>query len=155
MSSPRITHNHGVNPHYRVYPVGKPPLARIAPARGQELGVPRRAMLRFMYDVGDGDVAAGRLQFTQPVIAVAAGEPVVHVVFSAGAVHDDDAVGLIVDEISEVVKISADSIEGDKDKIGEIGTEFIEGLGKTDDGILPILDVFKLIDRERKENAEI
>lgn len=64
-------------------------------------------------------------------------------------------VGLIVDEIAEVVKIRALNIESEKEKIDEIGTEFLGGLGKTDDGILPILDIYKLIDRERGADAEI
>ena len=69
--------------------------------------------------------------------------------------YEGDSVGLIVDEISEVVKIDSENIESDKEKMGEIGIEFVEGLGKTDDGIIPVLDIFKLIDRERETHAAL
>jgi purine-binding chemotaxis protein CheW len=68
---------------------------------------------------------------------------------------DEAPVGLIVDDIAEVVRISASSIESDREKMAEIGTEYVEGLGKTDDGILPILDVNKLIGKERKDHAAV
>jgi len=68
---------------------------------------------------------------------------------------EGDSVGVIVDEISEVVKISSENIESDREKMDEIGIEFIEGIGKTDDGIIPVMDIFKLIGRERIDNAAL
>ena len=68
--------------------------------------------------------------------------------------YEDSPVGLMVDEISEVVKIKRDNIEYEKEKMDEIGTEFIKGIGKTDDNILPVLDIYKLIGREKREENE-
>ena len=67
--------------------------------------------------------------------------------------YDTSPVGLIVDEISEVVKIEVGNIENDKIKMLEIGAEYIKSIGKTDDGILAILDIYALLERERRENA--
>ena len=69
--------------------------------------------------------------------------------------YDEAPVGLIVDEIAEVVKISADNIESDKEKMVEIGTEYVDRLGKTDEGILAIVNINTLLERGRKENAAV
>ena len=69
--------------------------------------------------------------------------------------YEKSSVGLIVDEISEVVKISTENIENEKEKMGEIGMEYVMGLGKTDDGILPIINIHQLLKRERGKSATI
>ncbi len=56
-------------------------------------------------------------------------------------------VGLLVDGISEVIKIDEDNIESESIDFKEIGTEFIAGLGKLDKSIMPILDINKIINR--------
>jgi purine-binding chemotaxis protein CheW len=65
-------------------------------------------------------------------------------------------VGLIVDEIAEVVKIEADNIETGAEIVEKIGSEYVAGIGKTDDGILVVLDIVKLLRGERSlKNAAV
>lgn len=54
-------------------------------------------------------------------------------------------VGLIVDSVSEVLRVSSETIEPPPPVTGGIGTEYIMGIGKLEDRLIIILDVHKLL----------
>lgn len=61
--------------------------------------------------------------------------------------YQGSPVGLLVDGIAEVVKIVAEDIESESSEFKEIGMEFVSALGKTDKGIIPILNINKVINK--------
>lgn len=54
-------------------------------------------------------------------------------------------VGLIVDSVSEVLRISSDTIEPPPPITGGIGSEYIMGIGKLEDRLIILLDIDKLL----------
>lgn len=54
-------------------------------------------------------------------------------------------IGCIVDAVNEVVTLSTDSIEKVKDSDGET---FVQGVGKTEDGLISVLDLDALINEQ-------
>jgi len=54
-------------------------------------------------------------------------------------------IGCIVDAVNEVVTLSSDTIEKVKDSDE---TNFVQGVGKTDDGLISILDLNALINEQ-------
>lgn len=54
-------------------------------------------------------------------------------------------VGLIVDSVSEVLRISSDTIEPPPPLTGGIGSEYIMGIGKLEDRLIILLDIDKLL----------
>ena len=54
-------------------------------------------------------------------------------------------IGFIVDAVNEVVTLSSDNIEKVKDSDGD---SFVMGVGKTDDGLISVLDLNALIDEQ-------
>ncbi|MGC2062653.1 MAG: chemotaxis protein CheW [Thermodesulfovibrionales bacterium] len=54
-------------------------------------------------------------------------------------------VGLIVDSVSEVLRLSSDTVEPPPPMTGGIGSEFIRGVGKLQDRLLILLDIDKLL----------
>lgn len=54
-------------------------------------------------------------------------------------------VGLIVDSVSEVLRISSDTIEPPPPITGGIGSEYIRGIGKLEDRLIILLDIDKLL----------
>ena len=54
-------------------------------------------------------------------------------------------VGLIVDEVSEVLKLAHDRIEPPPDLVNSAGVEYITGVGKIDDKIILLLDLGKIL----------
>ncbi|MFN3480202.1 MAG: chemotaxis protein CheW [Thermodesulfovibrionales bacterium] len=54
-------------------------------------------------------------------------------------------VGLIVDSVSEVLRISSDTIEPPPPITGGIGSEHILGIGKLEDRLIILLDIDKLL----------
>ena len=56
--------------------------------------------------------------------------------------------GLIVDEVSEVIKLNTDDIEPPPEIVHSIGVEYITGIGKLPDGIIILLDLSKVITAE-------
>ncbi|MFN3396063.1 MAG: chemotaxis protein CheW [Thermodesulfovibrionales bacterium] len=54
-------------------------------------------------------------------------------------------VGLIVDSVSEVLRISSDTIEPPPLITGGIGSEYILGIGKLEDRLIILLDIDKLL----------
>lgn len=57
---------------------------------------------------------------------------------------DTKVIGLVVDSVSDVLNIGADSIEGPPD-LGSIDTSFIKGLAKASDRIFTLLDIEQLL----------
>lgn len=58
-------------------------------------------------------------------------------------------VGLIVDSVTEVLRIPRDSIEPPP-PVTTIGADFIEGVGKLDERLIIILDIDKILTKEEK-----
>lgn len=60
--------------------------------------------------------------------------------------------GIVVDEVSEVLRLSTDTIEAPPTVIGGITAEYLTGVGKVEDRLLILLDVDKILnDGEKKE----
>lgn len=53
-------------------------------------------------------------------------------------------IGLVVDSVSDVLNVGADSIEGAPD-LGSIDTSFIKGLAKSSDRLVTLLDIEQLL----------
>lgn len=65
---------------------------------------------------------------------------------------DGQTVGIIVDEISEVLRLSADSIEEPPSVAGGITADYLTGIGKLQDRLLILLDMDKILtDGEKNE----
>lgn len=58
---------------------------------------------------------------------------------------EGEQVGLIVDSVSEVLRLSLDQIEPPPQSVVGLKTEFIEGVGKVGDRLLVILKIDKLL----------
>lgn len=68
---------------------------------------------------------------------------------------DGRVVGLIVDSVSEVLRLPDSAIEPPPPIVGGIDSEYIRGLGKIEDRLLILLDLSKILTREeRKELPE-
>ncbi|MBZ4682933.1 MAG: purine-binding chemotaxis protein CheW [Fusobacteriaceae bacterium] len=59
--------------------------------------------------------------------------------------------GIIVDEISEVEKVPASSIEAPPKIVAGVRGEFINGIAKTNDRLLILLNIEKILTLEEKE----
>jgi len=59
-------------------------------------------------------------------------------------------VGMIVDAVDEVLRISEDNIEAPSLIISSIDTEYIKGVGKLEDKLLILLDLAKVLTKEEK-----
>ena len=59
-------------------------------------------------------------------------------------------VGIIVDEVSEVLRLSKDNIEPPPAAIGGITAEYLTGVGKLEDRLLILLDVDKILTEQEK-----
>ncbi|MGD1075221.1 MAG: chemotaxis protein CheW [Thermodesulfovibrionales bacterium] len=57
-------------------------------------------------------------------------------------------VGLIVDSVSEVLRLPSDTVEPPPPMTGGDGAEFIRGVGKLEDRLLILLDIDKLLGHE-------
>ncbi len=60
-------------------------------------------------------------------------------------VDSESTVGLIVDSVSEVLRISSDTIEPPPPITGGTGSEYIMGIGKLKDRLIILLDIDKLL----------
>jgi purine-binding chemotaxis protein CheW len=61
---------------------------------------------------------------------------------------EGEQVGLIVDSVSEVLRLSEDQIKPPPTNVAGIRTEFLQGVGKVDDRLLVILKMGKLLTTE-------
>lgn len=69
---------------------------------------------------------------------------------------EGQTVGIIVDEVSEVLRLPVNSIEPPPAVIGGITAEYLKGVGKLDDRLLILLDMDKILtDHEKRELAEV
>lgn len=59
-------------------------------------------------------------------------------------------VGIIVDEVSEVLRLSVDSIEPPPAVIGGIASDYLTGVGKLEDRLLILLDMDRILDESEK-----
>ncbi|MDD2586598.1 MAG: chemotaxis protein CheW [Syntrophomonadaceae bacterium] len=69
---------------------------------------------------------------------------------------EGQTVGVIVDEVSEVLRLPTDSIEPPPDLVGGITAEYLTGVGKLEDRLLILLNMDKILnDGEKAELVEI
>lgn len=64
---------------------------------------------------------------------------------------EGQTVGIIVDEVSEVLRLSQDSIEPPPSVIGGITAEYLIGVGKIEDRLLILLDMDKVFNEAEKQ----
>ncbi|EFI35717.1 CheW protein [Desulfonatronospira thiodismutans ASO3-1] len=60
-------------------------------------------------------------------------------------------VGFIVDSVSEVLRIPADTVEPPPPVVAGLDSEYISGVGKLEDRLLILLDLDRLLSREEKK----
>ena len=69
-------------------------------------------------------------------------------------VGSNKVIGLLVDAVSHVIKIPPESVESAPEEVLEIDTDFITGVGKLKDRMIILLDLEKLLRREKLEVNE-
>ncbi|KXS43580.1 MULTISPECIES: chemotaxis protein CheW [unclassified Candidatus Frackibacter] len=67
---------------------------------------------------------------------------------------DNQDVGLIVDSVSEVLRIEPADIEDAPERIAGIKDDYLKGIGKVDDRIIILLDLDQLLTTEEKIELE-
>ncbi len=65
-----------------------------------------------------------------------------------------DCIGMIVDAVSEVRRLSARDIEPAPAVTSKIGTEYIRGVGKLEDRLLILLDLNRVLSLEEEKHLE-
>lgn len=69
---------------------------------------------------------------------------------------EGQTVGIIVDEVSEVLRLQVDNIEPPPAVIGGITAEYLTGVGKLDNRLLILLDMDKILtEREKAELVNV
>ena len=63
--------------------------------------------------------------------------------------------GIVVDEVSEVININAEHIEAPPDLGGASGDSFLRGMGKVDGKVVILLDMAHVIDTDVAINCDI
>jgi purine-binding chemotaxis protein CheW len=63
-------------------------------------------------------------------------------------------VGMVVDSVSEVLRLPLDAIEPAPDMITGADTEYIRGVGKIDDRLIILLDLAKIVTGSEKRELE-
>ena len=63
--------------------------------------------------------------------------------------------GIVVDEVSEVININAEHIEAPPDLGGASGDSFLRGMGKVDGKVVILLDMAHVIDTDVPINFEV
>ncbi|HAR63166.1 MAG: chemotaxis protein CheW [Candidatus Margulisiibacteriota bacterium] len=61
-------------------------------------------------------------------------------------------IGMIVDAVSEVLRIPHSSVEPPSPIVANIDSDFIKGVGKLDDRLIIILDVHKIFSNQEKDH---
>jgi purine-binding chemotaxis protein CheW len=64
----------------------------------------------------------------------------------------DKVIGLLVDAVAHVIKMSPESVESAPEEVLEIDTDYITGVGKLKNRLIILLDLEKLL---RRENIEL
>ena len=62
--------------------------------------------------------------------------------------------GIVVDSVSEVLRIPVDQIEGAPDLVAGVDTEYIRGVGKMDDRLIIMLDLARVISASEKTELQ-
>jgi len=63
-------------------------------------------------------------------------------------------VGMVVDNVSEVLNIPIENVEDAPEMIAGVGTEYIQGVGKVGDRLIIMLDLTMVISAEDKRDLE-
>jgi len=63
-------------------------------------------------------------------------------------------VGMVVDSVSEVLRLAVDQIEPAPEMITGVDTEYIRGVGKIEDRLIILLDLAKIITGSEKRELE-
>lgn len=63
-------------------------------------------------------------------------------------------VGIVVDSVSEVLRIPLDQVEDAPEMIAGVETEYIRGVGKVDDRLIIMLDLARVISGPEKRDVE-
>ena len=63
-------------------------------------------------------------------------------------------VGMVVDSVSEVLRLPVEQIEAAPDMITGVGTEYIRGVGKIEDRLIILLDLARIISTAEKRELE-
>lgn len=64
---------------------------------------------------------------------------------------EGQTVGIIVDEVSEVLRLPVSQIEAPPAVVGGIAAEYLTGVGKLEDRLLILLDMDKILTEREKE----
>jgi|HubBroStandDraft_1064217.scaffolds.fasta_scaffold111578_2 purine-binding chemotaxis protein CheW len=64
----------------------------------------------------------------------------------------DNVLGFMVDSVSEVLRLSADTVEP-APRLGEGGKKYVSGVGKVNDQLLLLLDLDKLLSEDEKKEV--
>jgi len=64
-------------------------------------------------------------------------------------------VGFVVDSVSEVLRIKADTVEQAPPVVAGVESEYIKGIGKLDNRLLILLDLNKLISTEEEDQLQL
>lgn len=67
---------------------------------------------------------------------------------------DGHVFGLVVDEVSEVLRLNPDNIEPPPEMFNSAGAEYITGVGKLEDRIILLLDLGKVLGTEEISKLE-
>lgn len=68
---------------------------------------------------------------------------------------DEITVGLVVDEVSEVLRIPASTVEPPPPIVAGVESDYIKGVGKLDDRLLILLDLSKTLSKEEKRSLQM
>ncbi|GAC1572957.1 MAG: chemotaxis protein CheW [Candidatus Elarobacter sp.] len=63
-------------------------------------------------------------------------------------------VGMVVDSVSEVLRLAVDQIEAAPDMITGVDTEYIRGVGKIEDRLIILLDLARVISTAERRELE-
>jgi purine-binding chemotaxis protein CheW len=63
-------------------------------------------------------------------------------------------IGMVVDSVSEVLRLPVDAVEPAPDMIAGIDTDYIRGVGKVDDRLIILLDLAKIITGPEKRELD-
>jgi purine-binding chemotaxis protein CheW len=67
----------------------------------------------------------------------------------------DKVIGLLVDAVSQVIKVPLSYIETAPDEVLEVDTDYIRGVGKLENRLVILLDLEKLLRKEKIEIEEV
>jgi purine-binding chemotaxis protein CheW len=68
---------------------------------------------------------------------------------------DGRIIGLIVDEVSEVLRLNPDNIEPPPELVNSAGAEYITGVGKLDNMIILLLDLGRVLNTEEIDKLRV